>query len=74
MRADRAENSHHSGPAAPFISAVDRPILSLSFSFCQDRGHVHSGGARNRRIAARIARIIAPVTATSANWKVMARA
>src|SRR3546814_3559730 len=39
-----------------------------------DRGHAHDGGVRRRRMAARTARTIGPVTATSANWKVMARA
>src|SRR3546814_16122276 len=39
-----------------------------------DRGHANDGGVRRRRMAARTARTIGPVTATSANWKVMARA
>ena len=38
-----------------------------------DRGHAHDGGARRRWMAARMARTIGPVTATSASWKVMAR-
>ena len=48
MRAGRSANPHHFGPASPFFSAVDRPVLPLSFSCCQDRGHAHIGGARNR--------------------------
>jgi len=40
----------------------------------RDRGYAYSGGARNRRMAARIARTIGPVTATSASLNVMARA
>ncbi len=46
-----------------FFSAADGPVLPLSFSLGEDRGHAHSGGARNRRMAARIARSIGPVTA-----------
>jgi hypothetical protein len=42
--------------------------------FRQFRGHVHDGGTRNRPMAERMALTILPVTATSANWKVMARA
>jgi len=42
------------GPASPFFSAVDRTVLPLSFSFCQDRGHAHDGGARRRWIAVRM--------------------
>ena len=61
-------------PVASVFSAADEPVLPLSFSLGPDRGHAHSGGARNRRMAARMARTIGPVTATSANWKVMARA
>jgi len=57
-----------------FFSAADGPVLPLSFSLGPDRGHAHDGGARNRRIAARMARTIGPVTASSASWKVMARA
>ena len=72
--ADQAANPRHPGPAAPFFSAADRPVLLLSFSLGQDRGLAHSGGARRRWMAARMARTIGPVTATSASWKVMARA
>jgi hypothetical protein len=60
--------------AAAFFSAADRPVEPRSFSLDPDRGHAHDGGARNRRMAARMARTIGPVTATSASWKVMARA
>ncbi|GEM_PF-5312792 len=61
-------------PGAAFFSAADRSVQPLSFSLSVDRDHAHSGGARNRRIAARMARTIVPVTATSASWKVMVRA
>jgi len=40
MRAGRAANSHHFGPATTFFSAAGRPVLPLSFSFRQDRGHL----------------------------------
>ena len=63
-----------SGPTAMFFSAADGVILPLSFSLGVDCSHAHSGGARRRRIAARMARTIGPVTATSANWKVITRA
>ena len=72
--ANRPVNPQHPGPAAVFFSASGRLVLPLSFSFGLDRGHAHSGGARNRRMAARMARTIGPVTATSASWQVMARA
>ncbi len=72
--ADRPTNPDHPGPAAPFFFAADGPVLRLSCSLGPDRGHAHSGGARNRRMAARMARTIGPVTVTSASWKVMARA
>src|SRR3546814_1296055 len=58
----------------PLFRAADGPVLPLSFSLGMDRGHAHDGGVRRRRMAARTARTIGPVTATSANWKVMARA
>ena len=61
-------------PGGVFFSSVDRPVLPLSFSLGVDRDHTHEGGARNRRMAVRTARTIEPVTATSASWKVMARA
>ena len=64
--ADQAERPQHPGPAAMFFSAADIPVLPLSFSLGPDRGHAHSGGVRNRRIAARMARTTGPVTATSA--------
>lgn len=60
--------------AALFRIVAGRPVLPLSFSLGVDRRRAHSGGARNRRMAARMARTIGPVTATSASWKVMARA
>src|SRR3546814_6454092 len=73
-RVDQASNPQHSGPAEPLFRAADGPVLPLSFSLGMDRGHAHDGGVRRRRMAARTARTIGPVTATSANWKVMARA
>jgi hypothetical protein len=69
-----AANVHHPDDAATFSSEADRPALSPLFDFWCFWDHAHDGGARNRRIAARMARTIAPVTATSASWKVMARA
>jgi hypothetical protein len=56
-----------------FFSALDGPVLPFSFSLSMDRGHAHSGGARNRRMVARMARTIGPVPATSASWKVRAQ-
>lgn len=73
-RADQTGQPLSVCPGPVFFSAADRPVLPLLFSLGLDRGHAHSGGARNRRMAARIARTIVPVTATSASWKVMARA
>ena len=74
MLAGRAAKSYHPCTAAQFFSTVDRPVPPHSFSFCQDRGHAHDGGARRRWIAVRMALTMGPVTATSASWKVMARA
>ena len=74
MWADQTAKPPCSGSAGVFFSAPDRPVLPLSFSLGPDRGHAHSGGVRNRRIAEWMARTIGPVTATSASWKVMARA
>ena len=56
--ADQAANPLHPGLAATFFSAADRPVLPLSFSLVQERGHAHAGGARSRRIATRMARAI----------------
>ena len=64
----------HSGPTEMFFSVAGRPVLPFSFSLGVDRDYALSGGARNRRMAARMARTIGPVTDTSANWKVMVRA
>ena len=72
--ADEAAKRSRCSLAAVFFSAADRPVLSLSFSLGVCRSHARSGGARRQRMAARIARTIGPVTATSASWKVMARA
>ena len=74
--ANLAANPHHPGLATRFFSATDRPVEPLLFGLDLGlgRGHAHDGGARKRWIAARMARIIGPVTATSANWKVMVRA
>ena len=63
---DQASNPQHSGPAEPLFRAADGPVLPLSFSLGMDRGHAHDGGVRRRRMAARTARTIGPVTATSA--------
>jgi len=70
----RPVNPQHPGPTAMFFGAAVRPVLPLSFSLSLDHRHAHDGGARNRRIAARMARTIGPVTATSESWKVMAGA
>jgi hypothetical protein len=51
-----------------FFGAPDKPTLPLSFALGQFQRQAPDGGARNRRIKARMARIIAPVTATSASW------
>jgi hypothetical protein len=66
-------NVHQLGCAATSFSAPDRLVLPLSFTLGQLQRHAHDGGARIRRIAARMALTMAPVTATSASWKVMAR-
>ena len=71
---DLLANPHHSGPAAPFFSAPDRPAEPRSCAFRQFQRHAYHGSARNRRIAVRMARTIGPVTAASASWKAMARA
>ena len=73
MWADQAANSPHPGRETTFPSACDRPVLPVSFGFGQVQHHAHDG-ARSRRIATRMARTIVPVTATSASWKVIARA
>lgn len=62
-----------SSTALPFFSAVHRPVQSLSFSFCQDRGYTHDGGARRRWVAVKMALTVSMMTATSASWKMMAR-
>lgn len=49
----------HPCSAAQFFGAANGPVLSLSFSLDVDRGHAHDGGARRRRIAARMAQNIA---------------
>ena len=72
--ADRPAKPPCCAPAVVFFSAADRPDVPLSFELNVDRRHAHDGGARRRRMAARMARTIGPVTATSASWKVMARA
>lgn len=63
--ADHAVNPRHPGPVAGFFSASDGPVEPLSFCLGLDHGHAYEGGVRNRRVAARIALIMAPVTATS---------
>lgn len=57
-----------------FFSMADRVVVPLSLRLSHDRSHAGSGGARNRVMVARMARTIAPVTATSASWNLMARA
>ena len=57
-----------------FYRAADRPFVPHSFDFESFQRHADEGGAHNGRIAARMALTIGPVTSTSANWKVMARA
>jgi hypothetical protein len=74
MWVDWTAKPGHPCPAAQFFSAASGPVLPNSFSLGLDRGHAHNGGTRNRWIASRMARTIGPVTATSASWKVMARA
>ena len=61
-------------PDGAIFFSASAPALPLSFGLDLGRGDAHDGGARNRRIEARIARTIGPVTATLANWKIMARA
>ena len=63
-----------SRPSGDFFCASGKLVVPLSFSFGLDRGRAHKGGARNRRMPARLVRTIASVTATSASWNVMARA
>lgn len=63
--ADQAANVCNPGPLVKLFSAADRPVEALSFSLVMDRGHAHDGGSRNRRMAARMARTIGPVTAKS---------
>ena len=74
MWEERADKLPHPRTVPTFFSAADRPVLLLSVSLGRDRGHAHSGGARNRQMAARMARAIGPVTAISASLKAMARA
>ena len=57
-----------------FVSATDRPVLPRSLSLSCEPCHAHRGGARSRWMVAKMARTVGPVTATSASWKVMARA
>ena len=56
------------------FSTTGTPAEPFSFDFKHLGGHACAGGARKRRIAARTALIIGPVTATSASWNMMARA
>jgi len=73
-RADQATKGPYPSPPRAFSRIPDRLVEPVLFGEGWDRGHAHEGGARNRRIAARMARTIGSVTATSASWKVMARA
>jgi hypothetical protein len=63
-RADQTVKPPCPGPGVVLFSPAARPVLPLSSSLDVDHGYMHSGGARNRRMAARIARTIGPVTAT----------
>lgn len=60
-------------PLVKFFLAANRPLLLHSFRLGLGHGHADDGGARSRRMAARMASTIRPVTATSANWKIMTR-
>lgn len=78
---DEAAGSGRSEPRAGPVEAVldhfsmCRTDLSCRFRSVWVRIAVmRSGGARNRWIAARMARTIAPVTTASESWKMMARA
>lgn len=65
------------GPLVCFswlFSTLDRIALPFSFSLGRDHGQAHDGGARRRRMAARMAGIIGAVVDTSTSLKVMARA
>lgn len=53
---------------------LDGPEEPFLFSFHCERGHVGTGGARSRWMAAMVRVNRSPLTATSASWKVMARA
>lgn len=67
-------NPRRNGPIATFFRITGRPVEPLSLSFGPDNGHAHSDGVRNRLIAAKMARMIGPVTDTSASGKVLTRA
>ena len=64
----------YSGPAVAFFDVAEKPALPLLLGLGLDRCHTYKDGARNPRIAARMALTMAPVTATSASSKVIARA
>lgn len=65
MWVDRAAMLCQLGLTNTFFSAADKPVLPLTFGLGQFQLHAHDGGARNRRMAASMARTIGPVTATS---------
>lgn len=58
MWSPHASNWCSAGSEVRIFSALDKPVLPLSFSLGPDRGYTHDGGARNRRIAAKMARTI----------------
>jgi len=62
-----AATPHHLGRAATSFSAAGRPVQPLLFCFDHPEVLAHDGGHRKRRIAARMARTMAPVIATSAS-------
>ena len=55
-------------------TALHRPVEPLPFGFCRCHSHAGTGGARSRWMAAMMRVKRSPLTATSARWKVMARA
>ena len=57
-----------------FDTRLVRPVEPLSLWFYRWRGHVGTGGARSRWIAAKMRLNKSPLVATSASWNVMARA
>ena len=52
----------------------DKLVEPMFSSFCYRRLHAGTGGERSRWMAARMRLNRSPLTATSASWKVIARA